>query len=218
MVAPDLPGHGGAADWDAARFAVYHDQACAEVAGLLPGPKGVVLGHSFGGTVALRLAIEQPEKVGALVLIEPVLFAAAGKGAGRRAVDGVLAELGPLLRAGQRAAALRLFLSVWGAEGPDDMRLETRAYMEDRVHLIGVQNDMLEADTVGLLPRLAEVHVPVLLMSGAESPAVVPEIMAALDAGLPNARQEVVAGAGHMLPITHPKAVAERVRGFLAEL
>lgn len=36
-----------------------------------------VIGHSFGATVALRLALERPELVRSLVLVEPVLFAAA---------------------------------------------------------------------------------------------------------------------------------------------
>ena len=38
-----------------------------------------VIGHSFGATVALRLAVEQPEKVRSLTLIEPVFFAVAGQ-------------------------------------------------------------------------------------------------------------------------------------------
>ena len=73
MLAMDLPGHGRSPDWD--RAVDFHDQATAMARAVLPEGAHVV-GHSFGATVALRLALEGAP-VRSLTLVEPVLFAAA---------------------------------------------------------------------------------------------------------------------------------------------
>ena len=54
----------------------YHADTLAIVDALTDGPTHLV-GHSFGATVALRMAIERPQKVARLTLIEPVMFAAS---------------------------------------------------------------------------------------------------------------------------------------------
>ncbi len=72
VAAPDLLGH-GRSSW-AAPWTI--DANVAALAGLLgdqaDGPV-VVAGHSFGGAVALHLAAAQPERVAALVLLDPAI-------------------------------------------------------------------------------------------------------------------------------------------------
>ena len=207
LLAPDLPGHGAAADADPDRD--LHDQA-TELA-LAALPIGPVIGHSFGATVALRLAIEAPERVTALVLYEPVLFAAAGDGPGRRETA-QRDDITVLLAAGEHGAALDRFLAVWGGGAP--LKPEQRAYMEARIPLIAAASPALNEDAAGILPRLRRITVPVLLMEGAESPTVIPEINAALAQALPDARRVQVSGAGHMGPVTHTSEVAAEIAGF----
>jgi len=69
----DLPGHGRSADW-----AGTDCTADCTAAALAPcyGPRAIV-GHSFGATVALRLALKHPSLCHSLTLIEPVFFAVA---------------------------------------------------------------------------------------------------------------------------------------------
>lgn len=210
--APDLIGHGEAAPFDPAQD--LHDQTTAAVAGLLPDAPVPLVGHSFGATVALRLAIEMPERVSSLVLYEPVLFAAAGAGPGRAATR-ARDDIAPILAAGRPADALARFLSVWGFAGADDLSEEQRAYMVARVSLIPAAAPTLNEDRARLLPRLGQVRVPVLLVEGAHSPPVIPEIMEGLARALPDARREVMADAGHMGPITHPTEFADHVARHL---
>ncbi len=66
LLVPDLPGHGGSAPLPAATISGFADV----VAGLLEEPT-LVLGHSMGGVVALRLAERRPELVSGLVLAAP---------------------------------------------------------------------------------------------------------------------------------------------------
>ena len=76
MTAFDLPGHGRSADWDG--MSDYQFLSTQIAGNFITNPIDVI-GHSFGATVALRLAVEQPEKVRYLTLIELVFCAVAGQ-------------------------------------------------------------------------------------------------------------------------------------------
>lgn len=214
LIAPDMVGHGRGPEGDRNRD--YHDQVTEQARALLPDGPVHLVGHSFGATVALRLAEGVPERVTSLTLIEPVLFAAAPDGQEKRANAEALAQMVPMIARGHTADAARLFLSVWGAGIPfDEMPAEQAAYMAERMWIIAAQQPALHEDAARLLPRLGEVRCPVLLLEGAASPPVIGQILDTLEAGLPRARREVIDGAGHMAPVTHPDDVAERIGRFL---
>ena len=78
MTAFDLPGHGRSSDWDG--VAEYQHLSTQIAASFITEPVDLI-GHSFGATVALRLAVEQPQKLRSLTLIEPVFFAVAARDA-----------------------------------------------------------------------------------------------------------------------------------------
>ncbi|AHM04314.1 Hydrolase, alpha/beta fold protein family [Roseibacterium elongatum DSM 19469] len=215
ITAPDLVGHGRGPERDASQD--YHDQVTAQARALLPDGRGHLFGHSFGATVALRLAVEHPDRVASLTLIEPVLFAAAGNSPGRRAHAATLAGMEERIAAGDMAGAARQFLDVWGGGVPyDAMQAAQQRYMADRIWVIAASDPALSLDRAALLPRLDRVRCPVLLIEGSASPPVIGEIQAALAAGLPDARRVGIEGAGHMLPITHPDRVAAEIRRVLS--
>lgn len=220
MTAMDLPGHGRAPDWDAAQD--LHAQATAMARAAMPeAPDGVhLIGHSFGATVALRLALEgAPAR--SLTLIEPVLFAAA-RAAGDPAYAAHQLGMAPAqaaFEAGHRERAAALFSAVWGGGAPwGDLPPAHRAYMAERIHLVWAGTPALEDDAAGLLApgRLEALGVPVLLVEGDRSPAVVGAVQGALAARLPDARRAIIPGAGHMAPVTHPEPVAEAIAAHLA--
>ena len=219
MTAMDLPGHGRSPPRDPSRD--FHDQATAMARAALPeAPGGVhLIGHSFGATVALRLALEgAPAR--SLTLIEPVLFAAAREAGdpAHEAHGRAFAPIDAAFRAGDRERAARLFSDVWGG-GPrwDDLPEALRAYQTERIDLIFAGTPALEDDAAGLLApgRLEALAVPVLLIEGERSPPVAGAAQRALAARLPDARRVVVPGAGHLSPIDHPEAVAAAVRGHV---
>ena len=213
MTAMDLPGHGRSPPRDPARD--FHDQATAMARSVMPAGAHLI-GHSFGATVALRLALEGAE-VASLTLIEPVLFAAARE-AGAPAYRDHIAAFGPVeaaFRAGAREEAARLFSALWGAgQAWEAVPEAARAYQAERIDLIFAGTPALEDDAAGLLEpgRLEGLDVPVLLVEGGGSPGVVAATQGRLAERLPDARRVVVEGAAHMAPLTHPDAVAAAVR------
>lgn len=223
MTAVDLPGHGRAADWDPANDLA--DVAEGAVLGALPGAGPVdLIGHSFGGVVALRLALHHPGRVRRLVLFEPTLFAAAAQDgpAGAAVAAAFLHDEAPVaeaLAAGDREGAARLFTARWGTGVPwAELPELQRRYITDRIHLIPAADPALRADAGGLLrPGLLEaLDLPVLVVDGGASPPIVAAICDALQRRLPRVQRVSVPGAGHMLPVTHADVAADALRDFLS--
>ncbi len=208
----ELPGHGQAPDWDERQD--YQDQALDAALSALPEEPVALVGHSFGGTVALRLAVEAPQRVASLTLIEPVFFAAARE-AGDPAYNAHVAAFEPFLAAikdGEKETAARLFTGMWGTGLPWGRIPEAqRQYLIDRIHLIPAGAPAIEEDRAGLLRpgRLEALGMPVHLIEGAASPKVIGAIQGELSRRIQGATRDIVEGAGHMLPITHPDAVAD---------
>lgn len=208
MQAMDLPGHGRSPAFDPTI-----DVAAQSVAWASEGLKEPVhlFGHSFGGYVALRLAVEYPEKVLSLSLYEPVFFAAA-QALNAALYDAYRAEMvviSELLATGDAAEGARRFVRSWGDgrrwfDLPEEMRAGLAAGMPT---VLAAQSALIE-DAAGVLGRIHQINVPTLLMDGALSHATMPIVQDALAARIPNARRMTLSGAGHMGVITHPDAVA----------
>jgi pimeloyl-ACP methyl ester carboxylesterase len=217
MRALDGPGHGGT-DFDPRLD--QHDQALENATALLERWPAHLIGHSFGGTVALRLAVEHPERVASLTLIEPVFFALLAE-ADPPAYAAEIAAQEPMHLAvgrGDWRAAAAAFLGRWGGPGGVSALPSRQAdYILPRMPLIvDAEASIQNPATARLRPQdLAGVAGPALLIEGAESPPAVGAILDVIAARVPAARRVTVPGAGHMLPVTHAEAVSGALRDFL---
>lgn len=210
----DLPGHGRSAPWDGKDL---HAQATAALAAQIEAP-ALLMGHSFGATLALRQALEAPQTVRALVLIEPVFFAAARDTPVFAPYRAAEAPLRAAMMRGDMAAAAELFFALNGdAEGWRSLPEAARASMIARMPMLAAVSPVLNDDAAGMaLPgRLEGLACPVLLLAGANSPPIFGAVAQALARRLPMAQAQAVPGAGHMAPITHPEAVAGLIDGWL---
>ncbi len=222
MTAFDLPGHGRSGDWDSRgeMSAVCTDIAADFASASAPMD---VIGHSFGGVVALKLAIERPDLVRSIVIIEPVFFAVALR-AYPQACDEHRQEqraFKAAIEAGDLQEAARGFIGAWGGGRPwDSFRPEAQARIAQQMPLIAAAGPALYDDVGGLLePGVLEaVDIPVLLLEGSEAPTIIPAINEGLAARLPDARRGVIGGAGHMSVATHPGQVSAEVLRFLQEV
>ncbi|MEX0286782.1 MAG: alpha/beta fold hydrolase [Paracoccaceae bacterium] len=217
FVAPDMLSHGASPDWD--REGDFQDRMMEGVLPFLNGRMDVI-GHSFGGLLALRIAAEFPEQVRSLTVVEPVFFAIAAEDAPE-----VLAEerrmskpVFDAFEAGDEPLAARRFNRIWGdADGPrwPDLPERTRQAMVRGIHVVNASGPAV-MDRVGLLQndRLAVVDMPALMLRGAQCEPIVPVINDGLARRLKHAENVAIQGAGHMVPITHPVETATHLRAL----
>jgi lipase len=212
----DLIGHGQSQDWTDDQD--YQDACVAVAATYLDRPMHVI-GHSFGATVALRLALAHPELVRSLVLFEPVYFYAGLTDFPemRPRYDAEYNEFASLLQRGDLAPAACHFMQRWG-DGTewDHLPAAHRSAITRRIHLIAAGGIALHADPHGMLSSggLDQLPMPVVLVRGDQTHFMMDPIHAALARRIPQCDQIVVQGAGHMVPITHAADCATLVRQF----
>jgi pimeloyl-ACP methyl ester carboxylesterase len=228
--------HGGAADrttWSIQlatlrdRFAmlaydrrggdVTVEDHAADAAAFLEAEPGraIVVGSSFGAVVALELIRTSPARCAGAVLIEPPIAATDEAPALPAAF---LAEYDRRVAAEGGPAAAEMFLRlVLGDETyekvPDVFQERSKARWAE-----------IRSDTAALIayrPRYAAlrgVDAPVLLLGGERSSAYFRPTLEALRDALPDARLEIVAGAGHVLHAEAHRRFAELLVAFAAEL
>ena len=203
VLAPDLRGYGESDARPGEPDLADEAAIVGALAARAGGPIDLV-GHSYGGAVALRFALERPERVRTLTLIEPVAFHLLRLDRAER--DWLLAEVQAIASAVARdrhGSGMRRFVDYWN--GPGAWAGLTEEKRSDLARLAVTVAENFAATVAEAIPleTYRRIQVPVLLFRGADSPAPARRIVALLGSTLPNARIRTVAGAGHMLPLTH---------------
>jgi pimeloyl-ACP methyl ester carboxylesterase len=175
------------------------------------GPVAVV-GHSYGGCIALELAVRRPELVRALFVYEPPYAQVASP-----AVREGIAEIGRRTLAardadGLAAAALAFMEGVSGAPAVAALSPAGRAQVER-----GGQGAVADATLRGMRPdALDRISCPVRVVTGDASAAAYADIAAALVQRIPDAEHVSLSGLDHMAPVLQPDRVAASIFEFLA--
>jgi 3-oxoadipate enol-lactonase len=178
-----------------------------------------VAGHSSGAAVAAQLALDHPDTVHTLLLLELSLLSVPGG-------EAFFAQVGPAFTAygnGDHEVALALFMSVVGGlDWPT-----CQAVLEKRVPG-AVTQAIKDADTFfGIeLPALTEwpfsaeqaaaIDCPVLSVLGSDTHPLWVEVAAFLGSSVQLVEERTINGVGHLLHIQRPKPVARAMAKFLA--
>jgi len=207
-LAPDLPGHGLAAERRPASFA-----ACAAYVRALADEPCVLAGYSMGGRIALYTALVFPGLVHRLVLVgaSPGLSDAAEREARRRS-DLELADR-------IEAIGVAAFAQEWGAQelfAGQEARVAAAAHADRLRNTPHGLAAALRGLGTGVMPplweRLGELAMPVTLVVG-ERDAKFRAIADRMSPAIPDCRVEIVAGAGHAAQLEQPDIVAAAIRG-----
>jgi pimeloyl-ACP methyl ester carboxylesterase len=228
VVAPDLPGSGASGPSPSG----YHSAVLAEVIGefleAVEVERAVLIGNSFGGIVALRLALKRPGQVAGLVLVDSAGLGIEITPAALLVLVPWAADAALALAMHPVGAAQRAWLrpSLYFADG----QRAPLEWLRDQAHL-GRSPEFLRAiiDSLraGLAPfgqsdlmvdRLHEIHQPTLVVWG-EQDRVVPVAHAHRAARrLSHGRCRTIPDCGHMPHLEQPQEFRRLVDEFLADV
>ncbi len=187
-----------------------------------------VLGHSFGGMVALEYALRYPSSLSHLILMDtggdirwvqenaPEILA-------KRGYSAAVVKTARRLYSGQVAPheVVRAMLMLGSAYfyNPSLFKLAHEAVsglgIKGRPEaLIYGFSQLLKGWTV--MDRLSEIAVPTLVLAGRHDFQFPPEHQALLASGIPDARLQIIERAGHNAPTERPAEVIQAVRDFVA--
>ena len=211
-------GYGGSGSAAGRRYTIAHQAADAEaLLDHLGVPCAHIVGHSYGGIIALQLVLQTPQRVHSLTLLEPPLFAAPG---GEQA----WAQFEPLLQqyaAGDRVGALETFLGVvngpaWreqveAALGPDAMKqalAHSATFFE--VEMQALRQWRFDQEIA------RRITAPAFCIAGDETTAFLQSSHETLVRWITGCMQLVIFDTTHLLQVSNPRPIAEGVARFLA--
>jgi pimeloyl-ACP methyl ester carboxylesterase len=208
VLTPDLPGHGIRPP--VGKGVTLGDLADG-VAGQVPAGSHLV-GFSLGALVAQYLALDRPESVRTLTSVSSVCRRTPTE---RAAVHARL-HIAEADFAASTAASLERWYE--GTDVPQAMvdRTGSTLLANDHTSFLGCYRVFATADAE-LGPRLGEITVPALAMTGENDPGSTPEMTYRLTTALPSCRAEIIPGARHMLPVERPGAFAAALTTFIKE-
>lgn len=204
VYALDLPGHGATggearSTIDAYALAV---KAWIEAIGLR---RAVCAGHSMGSAIALKLALASPEALAGLILV--------GGGASLR-VNPVLLELSGSLATYRKAVELVVQWSFGSKAPPRLLELASRRMGDIPARVLHA--DLEACGQFDVRSEIGGLSLPSLTVCGTEDRMTPPKLSQELAAALPRSQLHLVEGAGHMVMLEQPEAVAAAIQQFLS--
>lgn len=182
-----------------------------------------LVGHSYGGGVALRVALERPGRIASLTLYEPSAFHLLPQIGARGAV--AFAEIQFIARqtvegiaTGDYRRAAAGFVDYWGGAGAwDALRPSVRQALTRWLPKAPLDFAALIEEPTPLAAYIG-VRCPTLVLHGQHAPLPSRLIAETLASTLPAAALSVIGGAGHMGPLTHAAAVSAAIAGHVARV
>jgi pimeloyl-ACP methyl ester carboxylesterase len=215
VVAPDLLGYGQSDPWPInARLHPWSDLSALVALAERSSEPVHLVGHSYGGTVALEAARVLGARVKSLTLIEPVAFhllRLTGRMQEWQELSDVGREMREALRLRRERGAAGVYVKYWLGQ----LRWWSMSPKARRRVLLTVGKVGAEFEAVSGLSTTAgdyrAVNTPTRLVVGERTRKPARAIVDELLDLLPNSHLQVIPGAGHMSPLTHPEAVARLV-------
>jgi len=214
-------GYAGSSGPNGALPIAAHAADCLALLRNLDAVPAHVVGHSSGAIIGIQLALDAPDAVRSLALLEPALL---GVPSGAALVEALGASM-PIYEAGDRAGAVDTFLrGVCGKDYRHTVETQFPGALEQAA---------ADADAffTGEFPAIAEweftredaggIKQPVLSVVGANTDAAIglptySEIHERVLEWFPNAKPFVLPRAAHLLQVENPRDMAEGLAAFLA--
>ncbi|GAB4575185.1 MAG: alpha/beta hydrolase [Anaerolineae bacterium] len=199
-------------------------------------PPVIAVGHSFGAIASMLAALNAPERIRALCLLDPTIFPPdilrqikAARAAGQRDIVPLAAgarkrrRAFPSKEAAFEAWRKRRLFADWSDEAlwwyvesilvPDGDRVTLVWPPEWEAHYY----ETIYTDSWEIIPRLRG-HWPILVLRGETSDTFFADTARQMQALLPEATFDVLPGHGHLFPHAAPQATADRILAWLQQI
>ena len=222
VLAPEQYGSEATGPWTGEHAFALADEAARIVALIDESDEKVhLVGHSYGGGVALHVALSRPARIASMALYEPTAFHLLREmgetGAAALAeIAGVAERMGRGVVAGDYRGAVAGFVDYWNGRGAwDSLRPHVQSALvrwapKGPLDFHALTEDPTPAEAYRALP------FPVLLLRGERAPAPTRLIAETLAELMPASRLAVIRGAGHMGPLTHASEVSAAIARHIA--
>ncbi|SAK45760.1 alpha/beta hydrolase [Caballeronia catudaia] len=223
LIAPEHYGCDSVGPWSGEHAFTLADEAARTVE-IMDRQRGKVhlVGHSYGGGVALRAALERPHGIASITLYEPSAFHLLERMGTRGAAEfaeilAIAARTAEGVVAGDLRGAASSFVDYWSGQGAwSALRPSVQAMLTRWVPKAPLDFRALIHEPTPM-SAYAKLRIPTLVMRGEHAPAPTRLIAETLPELMPAAQLIVVPDAGHMGPLTHAQTVNAAIARHIAQ-
>lgn len=221
LIAPDLWGFGATDPWSGGHELTHDDQALLVfrvVEAACSDPIHLV-GHSYGGATAVRLVLGDQLEVLTLTLIEPILtplLALAGENALLTEYHDMASAFMSSVAKGDPDTAWRGFLNYRNGSGTwEGLSSESKARLLSTTEttVAGFRSNLSNPTSIHDLEKIS---LPTLVMCGEKTTPPDRKVTEILRQRLPRCTYDLIPGAEHMSPLTHPQYIASAIERHIA--
>ena len=203
VYALDLPAHGKSGGLGSQAISGYA-RAVVDFFDAMKLNAAVIVGHSMGGGIAMSLALDFPKRVLGLGLI--------GTGARLRVAPQILESTS---RAETFPAAVKLINNLEFSPSVNPRLKELARQRMAEIRPTVLHGDFLACNEFDVMKRLNEIHVPTLILCGADDQLTPPKYSEYLRAQIPGSQLVIVPDSGHMVMLERPEAFTRALAEFL---
>ena len=200
----DLPGHGRSGG--SGRRTI--DEYMAVLTAFLDAlnlSQAVIVGHSMGSAVAMKMALTHPDRVQGLVLL--------GSGAKLRVAPSILQGI----QNNFKGVVNLIGDFAYGPDAPEKLKNQGQQLLSQTSPEV-MRGDFLACDAFDVMENLDEINVPALVITGTDDQLTPPKYAQFLAQHIAGAELVLVEKAGHMVMLERPQEVGDSVARFVAAL
>jgi pimeloyl-ACP methyl ester carboxylesterase len=199
----DLPGHGQTPGDGENTIGGYNKRIC-EWMDAIDLDQAVLVGHSMGGAISLTMALDEKDRVAGLILV--------GTGGRLRVLPMILDKTADSQKSSEAVDLVNSY--AFSPKAPPRLVELARTRMaETRPHVL--HGDFQACDSFDVLNRLNEITFPTQVICGEDDRLTPVKYSHFLAEAIPDARLEIVEGAGHMVMLEKESNVAAIMKRFL---